>query len=98
MGGMGIVAEIRTVFLSVTGRRIGYEKAKEVDPWFFPAPADEIWMTKMMEEMVRGAIGCAGPGKGQLACFPLQVAGLELAAAGSLRLTVESLRRFEKQQ
>jgi hypothetical protein len=51
MGGMGNVAEIRTVFLSVIGRRIGYEKAREIDPWFFP---DEIWMTKMIEETVGG--------------------------------------------
>jgi hypothetical protein len=42
---------MRTAFLSVIGRKIGYEKAREIDPWFFP---DEIWMTKMMEETVGG--------------------------------------------
>lgn len=43
--------QVRTVFLSVIGRRIGLEKARDVDPWFFP---DERWMTKMMEETVGG--------------------------------------------
>ena len=43
--------QMRTAFLSVVGRKIGYEKAREIDPWFFP---DEIWMTKMMEETVGG--------------------------------------------
>lgn len=51
MGGMGNVPEMRTALLSVVGRRIGLEKAREVDPWFFP---DEVWMTKMLEETVGG--------------------------------------------
>jgi hypothetical protein len=51
MGGMGNVAEVRAVFLSVIGRRIGIEKAREVDPWFFP---DEIWMKNMLEKRVGG--------------------------------------------
>ena len=42
---------MKTALLSVIGRRIGIEKAREADPWFFP---DEIWMTKMMEETVGG--------------------------------------------
>jgi hypothetical protein len=46
MGNMGNVAEIRTALLSVVGRRVGMEKAREVDPWFFP---DEVWMKKMLE-------------------------------------------------
>jgi hypothetical protein len=51
MGGMGNVAEMRATFLSVVGRRVGIEKAREVDPWFFP---DEVWMTRMLEETVGG--------------------------------------------
>ncbi|KAE8448527.1 hypothetical protein EG329_009408 [Mollisiaceae sp. DMI_Dod_QoI] len=51
MGGMGNVAEMRTAFLSVIGRKIGIEKVREIDPWFFP---DEVWMTKMLEEEVGG--------------------------------------------
>jgi hypothetical protein len=51
MGGMGNVAEMRSAFISVIGRRIGYEKAREIDPWFFP---DEVWMSKMLEEEVGG--------------------------------------------
>ncbi|KAF7859442.1 uncharacterized protein EAF02_010890 [Botrytis sinoallii] len=43
MGGMGNVAEMRTAFLSVIGRRCegGLKRAREADPWFFP---DEAWM------------------------------------------------------
>jgi len=51
MGGMGNVAEMRTVLLSVVGRRIGLEKARAIDPWFFP---DETWMRTMLEETVGG--------------------------------------------
>jgi hypothetical protein len=40
---------MRTTFFSIIGRKIGYEKAREIDSWFF---LDEIWMTKMMEETV----------------------------------------------
>jgi hypothetical protein len=36
MGGMGNVAEMRGVFLSVVGRRIGIQKAAEAEVWFFP--------------------------------------------------------------
>ncbi|TGO16002.1 hypothetical protein BTUL_0033g00400 [Botrytis tulipae] len=41
MGGMGNVAEMRTAFLSVIGRRCegGLKRAREADPWFFP---DEV--------------------------------------------------------
>ncbi len=42
---------MRASLLSVVGRRIGFEKAREVDPWFFP---DEIWMKNMLEEKVGG--------------------------------------------
>ncbi|TAQ84746.1 hypothetical protein B7494_g6941 [Chlorociboria aeruginascens] len=51
MGGMGNVAEMRTALLSCVGRRIGIEKTREVDPWFFP---DEVWMRWMLEEEVGG--------------------------------------------
>lgn len=47
MGGMGNVGEMRSAFLSIISRRIGIEKAREVDPWFFP---DEVWMSKVLEE------------------------------------------------
>jgi hypothetical protein len=42
---------VRTSILNVNGRRVGFEKAREADPWFFP---DEVWMTRMMEETVGG--------------------------------------------
>lgn len=41
MGGMGNVAEMRTALLSVLGRKLGMERVREVDPWFFP---DERWV------------------------------------------------------
>lgn len=48
MGGMGNCAEMRAALLSVVSRRIGIEKTREVDPWFFP---DEVWMREMLEGM-----------------------------------------------
>lgn len=48
---MGNVAEMRTSLLSVVSQRVGIEKAREADPWFFP---DEVWMTEMLEETVGG--------------------------------------------
>ncbi|KAB8304157.1 hypothetical protein EYC80_003576 [Monilinia laxa] len=45
MGGMGNVAEMRTALLSVVGRRVGMERVREVDPWFFP---DEVWMRRVL--------------------------------------------------
>ena len=48
---MGNVGEMRAALLSVVGRKIGLEKAREADPWFFP---DEIWMKNMLEERVGG--------------------------------------------
>jgi SAM-dependent methyltransferase len=45
------IHQVKTALLSVIGRRVGIEKAREANPWFFP---DEIWMTKMMEETVGG--------------------------------------------
>lgn len=45
MGGMGNVAEMRAALLSVVGRRVGMEKARAVDPWFFP---DEVWMRRAL--------------------------------------------------
>jgi len=51
MGGFGNIAEIRAALLSVISRRIGVERAREVDPWFFP---DQEWMRRMLEEEVGG--------------------------------------------
>ncbi|TVY52753.1 putative methyltransferase [Lachnellula cervina] len=51
MGGMGNVAEMRAALISVVSRRVGVERAREVDPWFFP---DEVWMKGMLEETVGG--------------------------------------------
>ena len=51
MGGMGCVGEMHATLLSVVGRRVGIEKARKSDPWFFP---DETWMKRMLEETVGG--------------------------------------------
>ncbi len=51
MGGLGNVAEIRTVLLAVLRQRVGIERAREADPWFFP---DKQWMRRMLEETVGG--------------------------------------------
>ncbi|KAI0837097.1 S-adenosyl-L-methionine-dependent methyltransferase [Hypoxylon sp. FL0890] len=50
-GGLGNVGEIRAALLAALAKRVGLKKAVEVDPWFFP---DEAWVTKIMEETVRG--------------------------------------------
>lgn len=50
-GGLGNVYEVRAALLTTVGRRIGLEKARAVDPWFFP---DEGWVKHMMEEVVGG--------------------------------------------
>jgi hypothetical protein len=51
MGGMGNVSEMRSTLLGVVSRRVGIERARAADPWFFP---DEAWMSKMLEEIVGG--------------------------------------------
>ena len=51
MGGLGNVAEMKSTFLSVVSRRVGMQKAREADPWFFP---DELWMQDMLETKVGG--------------------------------------------
>jgi trans-aconitate methyltransferase len=51
MGGLGNVSEMRAALLMAVGRRVGLEKAKEVDPWFFP---DEDWVVDIMENKVGG--------------------------------------------
>lgn len=51
MGGLGNVAEIRSALLMAVGRRIGLEKAREVEPWFFP---DEDWVKTVLEQTVGG--------------------------------------------
>ncbi|EGS19296.1 uncharacterized protein CTHT_0059220 [Thermochaetoides thermophila DSM 1495] len=51
MGGLGNVAEMRAALLGAVARRVGIEKAREADPWFFP---DEKWITDMLESKVGG--------------------------------------------
>jgi len=51
MGGLGNVAEIRAALYTALSRRVGIERAREADPWFFP---DEQWIRHMMEEQVGG--------------------------------------------
>nr|XP_036577994.1 methyltransferase type 11 [Colletotrichum truncatum]KAF6785124.1 methyltransferase type 11 [Colletotrichum truncatum] len=51
MGGLGCICEMRTALLMAVARRIGIEKAKEVDPWFFP---DENWLKNVLENEVGG--------------------------------------------
>lgn len=51
MGGLGNVSEVRMALLMATAQRIGLEKAKEADPWFFP---DEKWLLNVMEREVGG--------------------------------------------
>ncbi|TDZ68076.1 putative methyltransferase [Colletotrichum trifolii] len=51
MGGLGCVCEMRTALLMAVARRVGIEKAKEVDPWFFP---DEEWLRNVLENEVGG--------------------------------------------
>ncbi|KAF5518699.1 putative methyltransferase [Colletotrichum aenigma] len=51
MGGLGCVCEMRTALLMAVSRRVGIDKAKEVDPWFFP---DEAWLTNALENEVGG--------------------------------------------
>jgi hypothetical protein len=51
MGGMGNVGEMHATLLSVVGRRVGIEKVRKTDPWFFP---DESWMQRILEETVGG--------------------------------------------
>lgn len=46
MGGQGNVAEMKASLIMATARRIGIERAREVDPWFFP---DEKWMQTELE-------------------------------------------------
>lgn len=41
------MGEMRAALLSAVARRVGIEKAREVDPWFFP---DEQWMRQVLEE------------------------------------------------
>lgn len=46
MGGLGNVAEMRAALQTVVARRVGVQRAREADPWFFP---DEGWITRSME-------------------------------------------------
>lgn len=54
MGGFGNVAEMRAALLGAVGRRVGIERAREVDPWFF---SDETWMRGMLEDKEGGGVG-----------------------------------------
>jgi hypothetical protein len=51
MGGLGNISEVRAALLSAVGRRVGIERAREADPWFFP---DEAWVRGFLEETVGG--------------------------------------------
>lgn len=51
MGGLGNVSEMRAGLLMSVARRVGFTKALEADPWFFP---DEKWVTEIMENTVGG--------------------------------------------
>lgn len=51
MGGLGNVSEIRAALHMAIGRRVGLDRAREVDPWFFP---DEAWAKEMLEGTVGG--------------------------------------------
>lgn len=48
MGGQGNVAEMRAALLSAVGRRVGPQRARDADPWFFP---DEEWMGEALKEV-----------------------------------------------
>jgi hypothetical protein len=50
-GGLGNVSEMVAGLLSGVGRRIGVDKAKEINPWFF---MDEDWVTHMLEQQLGG--------------------------------------------
>lgn len=51
MGGLGNVCEMLAAIVGAVSRRIGWEKTKEVNPWFFP---DEAWAKDILEEKVGG--------------------------------------------
>jgi SAM-dependent methyltransferase len=48
MGGYGNVSECHAALLAAVSWRIGIEKAREADPWFFP---DELWMKQNLESV-----------------------------------------------
>lgn len=41
------MGEMRAALLSAVAKRVGIEKAREADPWFFP---DEEWMKQVLGE------------------------------------------------
>lgn len=51
MGGLGNVSELAVGIMGPVARRIGLERARQANPWFFP---DEEWTRRMMEERVGG--------------------------------------------
>ncbi|KAI5924052.1 S-adenosyl-L-methionine-dependent methyltransferase [Camillea tinctor] len=46
MGGLGNVAEMRAAIMMAVARRVGIERAREAEPWFFP---DEEWVRGVMQ-------------------------------------------------
>ncbi|KAI9744410.1 MAG: hypothetical protein M1818_001939 [Claussenomyces sp. TS43310] len=48
MGGFGNVAELRAVLLAAVARRVGIDRARRADPWFFP---DEAWMRTLLRDV-----------------------------------------------
>jgi SAM-dependent methyltransferase len=51
MGGLGNVPEMQAALTMVVARRAGLERARQVNPWFFP---DERWIQGTMENDVGG--------------------------------------------
>jgi len=51
MGGLGNVPEMQTALMMAVARRVGIEKARQVNPWLFP---DEKWIQTIMEDQVGG--------------------------------------------
>ncbi|KAK5657122.1 hypothetical protein OQA88_3650 [Cercophora sp. LCS_1] len=48
MGGLGNISEIRAAVLSAVSKRVGLQRAVELEPWFFP---DETWMRDMLDRV-----------------------------------------------
>lgn len=53
------MAEMRAALLMAVARRVGLDRARECDPWFFP---DEAWVADVLGKS--GAGGGAGDGGG----------------------------------
>uniref|UniRef100_L2G5B2 S-adenosylmethionine-dependent methyltransferase n=1 Tax=Colletotrichum fructicola (strain Nara gc5) TaxID=1213859 RepID=L2G5B2_COLFN len=55
-----VFTAMRTALLMAVSRRVGVDKAKEVDPWFFP---DEAWLTNALEKEGGVEVWCRLMGK-----------------------------------